>query len=446
MLSHLEISRSRNLTTSGFASPEVGLTIGGIATSDLATAGELQLPKVSFIVRNWNYGRYVGRTIDSIRAQDYPNFEVVIVDNASTDDSRDVIERHIDNDLRFRVIHAETNLGPLGGGLLGLQHATGDFVAFIDSDDTLLSNFASAHIQVHLATQLSVAFTSSAVIETGPGGAMLNGCRARTSGKPENITDALRPNEVAPRLLTINDEAYATLSRNTRLLQPVLLEWPWSPGSSNMYRRFILDMLAPECAADDLPKLSADGHYNRLGHLLGGSALIDLPLSTYRIHGNNFAASTASLAHMGGDAGPATKLHSIRTREIMRVFVANSTDFSRRIGERRYWNGLNALFEMGSPQTPQGPVDWNRNGFFDEQVRRLAMSFGERAAIRKLAAFVPRPLLRSSLNALHGSNWPAHARLELHLSTARQMHARLKRFFRKRRARLSARLMQSAQS
>lgn len=433
MLDRLDDSGSSELPASSRANLGEELTIGGVATSRLAAFGDVQLPKVSFIVRNWNYGRYIGRTIDSIRAQDYPNFEVVIVDNASTDESHEVIEKHVAADPRFRVVHSDVNLGPLGGALRGLELVTGDFVTFVDSDDTLLSNFASVHIQAHLASRLNVAFTSSSTLETGPDGAIVNGRRNTAGTRPEVTSAGLRPAEIVPRLRSIDDETYGVLHRNTRLLQPVPMEWPWSPGTANMYRRFILTMLAPACQACDLPKLSADGHYNRLAHLLGGSMVIDLPLSTYRIHGSNFAASTPSLAHLGSDAGPATQYKSIRMREGVRVLVANAADFSVRIGEKRYWNALAALFQWGGLATARDLADWNRDQFFNEQVRQLAATFGERRAIRKLATFIPKPLLREGVEALHGGKWPVHAHIELHLSAPRRLHARIKRAIGKRR-------------
>jgi hypothetical protein len=409
------------------------LMIGGIGTSRLATDGEIRLPKVSFIVRNWNYGRFIGRTIDSIRAQDYPNFEVIIVDNASTDDSRAVIKLHVDDDPRFRIIHSDINLGPLGGALRGLEHAGGDFVAIIDSDDTLMSNFASVHIQVHLASRHNVPFTSSSTIETGPDGAMLNGRRTRTELAHLAFEGGLRPAEIVPRLRSINDETYAILSRHTRMLPPVALGWPWSPGTSNMYRRFILNLIAPNCDPVDLPKLAADGHYNRLAHLLGGSAVIDIPLSTYRIHGNNFAASTPSLTDLGGDSGPATNFHGIRAREMIRVFVANAAEFSTRIGEKRYWTSLGALFDLSDLQHSTHLNDWNRKSFLGEQIRLLGAAFGEEKAIRKLAEILPGKLLRSGVRACYGPKQPSHVRLELLFCPVRRLHARIKRLIQKRR-------------
>lgn len=426
------------MTNPSFAGAYADLTISGVPASKLASAGEVQLPKVSFIVRNWNYARYIGGTIDSIRAQDYPNFEAIVVDNASSDDSRDIIERHVGDDPRFRIVHSEINLGPLGGGLRGLEQATGDFVAFIDSDDTLLSNFASAHIQVHLASRRNVAFTSSSVIETGPSGAMLNGHRTRSDTRSEETTDGLRPAEVVPRLRSVDDDTYAVLARHTRFLPPVLMEWPWSPGTSNVYRRFMLDMLTPNCDPGDLPKLAADGHYNRLAHLLGGSAVIDLPLSTYRIHGDNFAASTPSLASMGGDAGPATKFHILRVREMVRVFVANAPDFSIRIGPKRYWSALGALFELGGMKSAADRVAWNRDDFFSSQIQHLTATFGERKALHRLGEIVPTDLLREGISTLHGENLPRHIRLELILSPARRLRARVKSAIRKSRHRRSA--------
>ena len=55
-------------------------------------------PKVSILIENYNYGAYLGDAIESALAQDYDNFEVVVVDDGSTDDSRDVIrsyEKHV---------------------------------------------------------------------------------------------------------------------------------------------------------------------------------------------------------------------------------------------------------------------------------------------------------------------------------------------------------------
>ena len=54
-------------------------------------SGVAKLPLVSLVVINWNYAEYVGDAIESLKAQDYPELEIVVVDNGSTDLSGDVI-------------------------------------------------------------------------------------------------------------------------------------------------------------------------------------------------------------------------------------------------------------------------------------------------------------------------------------------------------------------
>ena len=68
---------------------EEGKTVDG-SLGPLAT-GVAKLPLVSLVIINWNYADYVGDAIESLKAQDYPELEIVVVDNGSTDRSREVI-------------------------------------------------------------------------------------------------------------------------------------------------------------------------------------------------------------------------------------------------------------------------------------------------------------------------------------------------------------------
>ncbi|WP_395449238.1 glycosyltransferase family 2 protein [Aminobacter sp. UC22_36] len=148
------------------------LTLGGLSLNERVPE-PVTYPLVSFIIRNWNYARFVGSAIRSVRNQTYPNFEAIVVDNGSTDGSRAEIEAAIADDPRFRTIWLDENLGALTGALKGLDVARGDFVTFVDSDDYLLADFAAMHVQAHLALPRGVAFTSSAVIEIDAAGAVL---------------------------------------------------------------------------------------------------------------------------------------------------------------------------------------------------------------------------------------------------------------------------------
>ena len=88
-----------------------------VPTTGVWAADSRQLfkpPLVSLVLINWNYAAYVGEAIRSIENQDYPNLEILVVDNGSTDASRSVIADCVGDNGRARIIHLEKNLGSLG--------------------------------------------------------------------------------------------------------------------------------------------------------------------------------------------------------------------------------------------------------------------------------------------------------------------------------------------
>src|SRR5438874_866802 len=106
----------------------------GYFRADTGFSGEqdspVLLPRVNVVVACFNYGRFVGEALDSVAAQSYGNFDCVIVDDASTDDSFEIIKRWISNkqDERFRLIKNERNLGQMGSFATGLAASEGEFV------------------------------------------------------------------------------------------------------------------------------------------------------------------------------------------------------------------------------------------------------------------------------------------------------------------------------
>jgi glycosyltransferase involved in cell wall biosynthesis len=90
-------------------------------------------PEISVILATYNRAASLRRAIASVLAQDGARFELIVVDDASTDDTRDYLATLADP--RVRVVLAESNLGPSGARNLGLNTARADIVAFLDSDD-----------------------------------------------------------------------------------------------------------------------------------------------------------------------------------------------------------------------------------------------------------------------------------------------------------------------
>ncbi|MBI1296276.1 glycosyltransferase [bacterium] len=105
-------------------------------------------PLVTVLTVTYNGGRYLAATIESVLGQTFTDFEYLIVDNASTDHSRQIVEAYAARDRRVRLIESPVNCGPAGGLNLGLQAARGKYVANLDHDD-----LAAAH---RLAVQIDV--------------------------------------------------------------------------------------------------------------------------------------------------------------------------------------------------------------------------------------------------------------------------------------------------
>lgn len=90
---------------------------------------------ISVIMLTYNRENMVGRAIESILKQTYQNFEFIIVDNGSTDQSGEIADSYAEKDSRIKVIHIpKSNIGT--GRNTGLDMSKGDYVTFIDDDDT----------------------------------------------------------------------------------------------------------------------------------------------------------------------------------------------------------------------------------------------------------------------------------------------------------------------
>ena len=100
--------------------------------------------KVSVIVPMWNAAGTIGRCLRSIEGQTLGGLEAVIVDDCSTDGSVEEAERTVSGfgkAVRYRILKTPVNLGPAGARNFGLKEAEGEYVAFLDADDTLEPTF-----------------------------------------------------------------------------------------------------------------------------------------------------------------------------------------------------------------------------------------------------------------------------------------------------------------
>mgnify|MGYP003171810395 CR=1 FL=1 len=90
---------------------------------------------VSIITPNWNCANLILETIRSVKAQTYPNWEIIIVDDCSTDNSNKVVESYMAEDGRIRFLKNDKNFGAALSRNYALREAKGRWIAFLDSDD-----------------------------------------------------------------------------------------------------------------------------------------------------------------------------------------------------------------------------------------------------------------------------------------------------------------------
>jgi len=95
---------------------------------------------ISIITPSYNSSRLISQTIDSVLSQTYKNWEMIIVDDCSKDDSVKVIQSFVKQDSRIKLIQLSENSGAAVARNAGIQAASGRFIAFLDSDDVWLPN------------------------------------------------------------------------------------------------------------------------------------------------------------------------------------------------------------------------------------------------------------------------------------------------------------------
>ena len=96
-------------------------------------------PAVSILVPVYKVEKYLARCLDSVLAQDFADWEMVLVDDGSPDRCPQICDEYAARDARIRVVH-QTNAGVMMARLTALQHSKADYVMFVDSDDWLMDD------------------------------------------------------------------------------------------------------------------------------------------------------------------------------------------------------------------------------------------------------------------------------------------------------------------
>ena len=216
-------------------------------------------PLVSVIVNNYNYARFLPAAIDGALAQAYPHAEVVVVDDGSTDDSREVIAGY-----GGRVVPVlKANGGQSSAFNAGFAACRGEVVIFLDADDALDPTAAGSVVRAFAADPAVVKVHYPLRVVEGGG---------RHVGR-------ITPGEPLPE---------GDLRREMLRAGPDKFIHP--PTSGNAFARSFLDraMPLPEVERSvGLGDMSGDAHLSALALLYGRIARVPDPQGSYRIHGAN---------------------------------------------------------------------------------------------------------------------------------------------------------------
>ena len=127
---------------------------------------------ISIIVPVYNVERYLAACIDSVLRQTYKNFELILVDDGSTDHSGEICDRLAKTDSRMRVFHKK-NGGLSDARNFGMKYAQGDYITFIDSDDAVSPRFIEILLLESLKNSADIVQCQFALreelLETGSG-------------------------------------------------------------------------------------------------------------------------------------------------------------------------------------------------------------------------------------------------------------------------------------
>lgn len=120
------------------------------------------MPKVSVIIPVYNHEQYVAECIDGVLAQTFRDFEVVVVDDGSTDRTPEILSRYAG---RIKAVRQE-NKGGAAALNTAIRHATGEFIAWVSSDDVYLPTMLEEHVRFFSAhPEIGLAYTDFCLID-----------------------------------------------------------------------------------------------------------------------------------------------------------------------------------------------------------------------------------------------------------------------------------------
>lgn len=206
-------------------------------------------PLVSVVIPNYNYGRFLSETIDSVLTQTYPNMEIIVVDDGSTDDSLEILAAYKEKGI---TVIQQTNRGVGAARNIGAAKSKGEFIAFLDADDIWLPTKIERQLKIF----------------TGEIGLVTCGMREFDSSSNETL-------------------AYLMSKKTDWNVQEILLlDYPVVSGSAIVVRRSTFEASG---GFDERKEMHPSEDWEFFYRMARLAKVVFLPeiLVSYRNHGNN---------------------------------------------------------------------------------------------------------------------------------------------------------------
>ena len=217
-------------------------------------------PSISIIINNFNYARFLRQSIDSALGQTHPRIEVIVVDDVSTDESRDIIRSYGD---RVRPVLHEKNGGQGAALNSGFEASRGEVVIFLDADDYL---YPEAAARVAAAWREGLTTLQYRLHLLDAAGTILD-----VLPPPETGFDI---GNVVPKLLATG-------------------RYEGTVTSGNAFGRAALEKVMP--IPPEAFRISADGYLVSTVPFYGEVSALETPLGVYRLHGGNLWQAAPNL-------------------------------------------------------------------------------------------------------------------------------------------------------
>ena len=213
--------------------------------------------RISIIIPNYNHAAYLKQRIDSVLSQTFQDFELIILDDFSTDSSRDLIEQYIDHPKIAQIIFNNENSGGVfKQWIKGIENAKGEYIWIAESDDYAAEDFLEETLRViEKDTLIGMVFTNTTVVNSK--GDYLGTTEADESLRFDLLTNChnIINRENAPQFLIskmIIANASSVLFRKTNLLA---IDFKELQKFSNTGDRFVYLGIALKSKIVYIPKL-----------------------------------------------------------------------------------------------------------------------------------------------------------------------------------------------